>query len=182
MEQPSNPNHMIAIIKNAGPAPAVLYDVSSNVVRLAVGEKRKIVLPIGFVNRLRRMALQGGTLLVINESEAEEAGARRRVRLRSATLPPENVDAEAAEYVRLSQRDDNRAIGNKTLNPRPVVHPEIMTPEQLLAAHQDGSPLGYSHLLSVARRVLPEGTFKVHQPKQQEIISKLEAAVRARRR
>lgn len=196
------PPSIVIELKNAGTTTLTVYDIDAKPVTIKVGETKSIRLAETFAQRLREMQERGSPLRVINasvleqrefepEPEPEPEPKPRRVRVRMsapATAAEEAVqsyearleDAAAAEYVEQSQRDQQR-LGRR--NPRPVIYPEITTPEQLLVFMQESeSPMPHNELISVAQRILPKGTFFEHQPNRAQIIRALEAAMQRRRR
>lgn len=164
-----NPNNIVTKLKNVGAARQVLFDVRSNPVSIAPGETKPVELPVREAQRIRDLALRGGMLIVVNESDI------KKKRLRLADVVEKDP---AQEYVELSQKEKKKT--GKTS--RPVIRPEITTPQQLAAAMNDGDPLSYVHYRSVALRVLPQGTFPNTQPSKAMIDKALEAALMRRRR
>jgi hypothetical protein len=164
-----NPNHVRTRIKNVGSHPHILYDVMSRPILFSIGEEKDITLPVREANRIRELALRGGNLLVVNASEV------RKKRLRLSDIE----DEPAEQYVKQAL-DDKKRFGDKS--PRPIIRPEITTPEQLVAAMSDGEPLPYNHYVSVAYRVLPQGTFRNTRPSKAVIDRALEEVIKRRRR
>lgn len=181
-------------LKNTGTVPITVTDMEAKPVRIGIGEKKSVRIPVTYAQRLREMQERGSPLRVINASEIVQADddddepapppRRGRVRITStATMPADDDDDDDRAnraFIEQSQKDQKR-LGRR--NPRQVIYPDITTPEQLLVFMQESeSPMPHMELVSVAQRILPEGTFREHRPNKAQIIRALEHVMQRRRR
>lgn len=182
-------------LKNTGTTALTVADIEAKPVRIGIGETKPVRVAVKYAQRLREMQERGSPLRVINVSDIasdddddddEPAPPPRRGRVRitsTATMPADDDDDDDRAnraFIEQSQKDAKR-LGRR--NPRQVIYPEITTPEQLLVFMQESeSPMPHSELISVAHRILPEGTFREHQPNKAQIIRALETVMQRRRR
>lgn len=135
-------------VKNTGnDSSAILYDAQNKPQTIRVGETVSMELPVKFAARIHKMSLNGGNLRLINESDAVMKPKQEEYRDRGGKLVDGPLPGASAPVSRATDDDLKPEVED-------VIHPEIKTATQLLAAQQDGEPLGWPQFLAVSRRII----------------------------
>lgn len=167
-------------LKNMSGAPAVIYATNGQAVRIGPGETSG---PVEVVQReavrlMKAYEQKRGHLLVLDQSKVvrNPDPVKKDAELRDHAGKPQ-TEKKPGVKERRHNTDEESSSTKYARNKEQVPHPQIKTAAQALAAMSDGDPLSYPHLLSVATRILPEGSMPL-RPKKAEIITALEKQAR----